>query len=159
LSEFVGPSASKPNAARRGPTWVVPAQNDGSLFVACNANSSILEVDFETLTVTRRFEAGKGPYNPATTSGGRLPITTNKGAQSASIFDLREGSEIARIPTSQPVTHGVTVSTDDRLAFVSNEAIGAMRGTVDVIDLAMSERVASISGRWSLWRDNPDGSN
>ena len=118
-----------------------------------------MEVDFETLTVTRRFESGKGPYNLATTSDGRLPIATNKGAQSVSIFDLREGSEIARIPTSQLVTHGVTVSTDGRFAFVSNEAIGAVRGTVGVIDLAMLERVASIIGRWNPWRDNPDGSN
>jgi DNA-binding beta-propeller fold protein YncE len=46
-------------------------------------------------------------------------------------------------PTTQPITHGVTISPDSRYAFVSNEAIGAVRGTVDVIDLRTKELVAS----------------
>ncbi|KPJ90025.1 MAG: hypothetical protein AMS18_11760 [Gemmatimonas sp. SG8_17] len=79
------------------------------------------------------------------TSDGRLLISAKKGAQSVSILDLREGSENARIPTSQPVTHGVTVSTDNLFVFVSNEAIGAVRDTVIVIDLAMLEQVASTT--------------
>jgi DNA-binding beta-propeller fold protein YncE len=133
-----------PAGGRCGPTWVVPSYDDRVLYVACNAHGDILEVDAGTLDVTRRFEAGKGPYNLAATSDGRLLVATNKGGRSVSIFDLRRGEEIARISTSQPITHGVAISSDDRYAFVSNEAIGAVRGTVDVIDLAERRRVASV---------------
>jgi len=41
------------------------------------------------------------------------------------------------------VTHGVVISPDSRYAFISNESIGAVPGTVDVIDLAAAEVVAS----------------
>jgi DNA-binding beta-propeller fold protein YncE len=127
-----------------GPTWAAPAPDGRAVYVACNARGASLEVDAGTLEVRRRFEGGKGPYNLALTSDGRLLVATNKGGRSVSVFDLRRGREVARIPTTRPVTHGVTISPDDRYAFVSNEAVGAVRGTVDVIDLAAKRRVASV---------------
>jgi DNA-binding beta-propeller fold protein YncE len=147
---------------RCGPTWVVPSHDDRWLYVACNANGVILEVDGQTFDVTRRFLAGKGPYNLAVTSDGRLLVATNKGSQSISIFDLQDGKEIARVPASRSVTHGVTVSPDNRYAFVSNEAVGAVRGTVDVIDLAQLERVATVevhqqAGGIDFWKMEPQG--
>jgi DNA-binding beta-propeller fold protein YncE len=155
-----GRAGGMPAGARCGPTWVVPSHDDRSLYVACNAQGTILEIDAETLDVTRRFTAGNGPYNLAATSDGRLLLATNKGGQSVSVFDLRKDEEIARIPTTQPITHGVTISPDDRYAFVSNEAIGAVRGTVDVIDLASLERVASVQvhhqpGGIDFWKMEP----
>lgn len=72
-----------------------------------------------------------------------MVLTSNKGGRSVGIFDLRSGKEVARIQTSQPITHGLTLSLDDRYALVSNEAVGAVRGTVDVIDLERLELVAS----------------
>jgi DNA-binding beta-propeller fold protein YncE len=132
------------------------------LYVACNAHDGILEVDAQTFGVTRRLQAGKGPYNLAGTSDGRLLLAANKAGQSVSIFDLREGREIARIPTTQPITHGVTVSPDVRYAFISNEEIGAVRGTVDVLDLESLERVASVEvhyqpGGIDFWKTEPLG--
>ena len=139
---------AQPGDAKCSPTWVVPAHDDRNLYVACNANDEILEIDAGTLEVERRFEAPGKPYNLDVTSDGRLLLSTNKGAQSVSIFDIAEGKRIARIETTQPVTHGVVVSPDDRYAFVSNESIGAVPGTVDVIDLETMERVASIKVRY-----------
>ena len=69
-------------------------------------------------------------------------VVTLKGEQSVAVFDLATGAE-TRIPTTQPVTHGIVISPDSRYAFVSNEAIGATRGTVDVFDLRSKRRVAS----------------
>ena len=126
-----------------GPTWVVPSFNDKHLYVACNKHGDVIELDAESLSVKRRFPAGKGPYNLDVTRDGRLLLATNKGAQSVSIFDLETGEEVARVPTTQPITHGVVTTPDSRYAFVSNEAIGATRGTVDVIDLGSLELVAS----------------
>jgi DNA-binding beta-propeller fold protein YncE len=143
-----------------GPTWVTPSFDDVHVYVACNKHGVVLELSAEDLTVTRRFQAGKGPYNLDVTSNGRLLLATNKGAQSVSVFDLDSGEELARIPTTRPITHGVVVSADDRYAFVSNEAIGATRGTIDVIDLESLRLVASTEvhhqpGGIDFWRSEP----
>jgi DNA-binding beta-propeller fold protein YncE len=133
-----------------GPTWATPSFDDAHVYVACNKYGEVLELDAEDLAVKRRFQAGKGPYNLDVTSDGRLLLATNKGAQSVSVFDLGTGEELARVPTTQPITHGVVVSSDDRYAFVSNEAIGATRGTIDVIDLELEVRadeVVTCTGR------------
>jgi DNA-binding beta-propeller fold protein YncE len=42
------------------------------------------------------------------------------------------------------VVHGVTVSPDDRYAFVSVEGIGAEPGTVEVIDLVALTTVGTV---------------
>jgi DNA-binding beta-propeller fold protein YncE len=153
-------SKAETSSARCMPTWVVSSYDDLHLYVACNAHADILEIDAEGLSVRRRFQAGKGPYNLAATSDGRLLLATNKGAQSVSIIDLRKGEEIARVPTTRPITHGVTLSSDNRYAFVSNEAVGAVRGTVDVIDLGELTRVASVEvhfqpGGIDFWKMEP----
>ncbi len=73
---------------------------------------------------------------------GRLLVVTLKGNQAVAIFDLATGAE-TRVATSRSLSHGVVISPDSRFAFVSNEAVGATRGTVDVIDLVTKKRVAS----------------
>ncbi len=160
LTELGEASAGGGDGPLCGPTWATPSFDDAHVYVACNKHGDVLELDAENLTVTRRFEAGKGPYNLDVTSDGRLILATNKGAQSVSIFDLGTGEELARVPTTQPITHGVVVSADDRYAFVSNEAIGATRGTIDVIDLETLELVASTEvhhqpGGIDFWRSEP----
>ena len=69
-------------------------------------------------------------------------MVTLKGNQAIAIYDLATGEE-TRVETSRPVTHGVVVSPDGRYAFVSNEAVGATRGTLDVVDIAEGRLVAS----------------
>ncbi len=125
------------------PTWVAIAPDDGSLYVPCNGRGEILEIDRERLEVTRTFATGKAPYNADVSPDGRYLVTSLKGAQAVSIIDLESGAE-RRVATTQPVTHGVVVTPDSRYAFITNEAIGAVRGTVDVIDIVAGERVASV---------------
>ncbi|MEJ2318570.1 MAG: YncE family protein [Gemmatimonadales bacterium] len=129
-------------AARCKPTWVAVAPDDRQLYVACNGNRQVLEVDAGDLRVTRRFHTGKGPYNLAVSADGRYVVATLKGQGSVAIIDRRSGEE-RQVDASEPVTHGVVVSPDSRYAFVSNEAIGSTLGTLDVIDLERAERVAS----------------
>lgn len=143
-----------------GPTWVTPAFDDRHLYVACNKYGDVVELDATDLAVTRRFKGGKAPYNLAVTSDGRLLLATNKKEQSVSIFDLGSGEELARIPTTQPITHGVTLTPDNRYAMISNEAIGATLGTVDVIDLEALQLVASTEvhhqpGGIDFWKFEP----
>ena len=42
------------------------------------------------------------------------------------------------------MTHGVVITPDGRYAFVTNEAVGATRGTVDVIDIEAGVIAASV---------------
>ena len=71
-------------------------------------------------------------------------IVTCKSNNSTAIWDLGSGRELANIAASRRITHGVTVSPDNRFAFVTVEGIGNEPGTVDVIDLRTFEIRASI---------------
>lgn len=125
------------------PTWAQPSADGSMVFVACNKSNEIVEIDAQSWKLTRRLTAGEGVYNLAVTRDGRL-IATNKRGQSTSIFDLKSGKEMARIPTRRKVVHGVVVSPDDKYAFISVEGVGAEPGTVEVIDLRSLKTVATI---------------
>ncbi len=126
------------------PTWVVPHPTDPRVYVALNGAAQVVEIDTEVWAITRRFRTAKGPYNVEVSNDGRRMVVTHKGAASVGVWDLVKGVELARIPTTRKVTHGVVIAPDSRFAFVSNEGIGGEMGTLDVIDLARLERVATI---------------
>lgn len=71
-------------------------------------------------------------------------MATNKRDQSVSIFDLKSGRELARLPTKRRVLHGVVVSPDDLYAFVTVEGVGSEPGTVEIIDLKALQTVATV---------------
>ena len=125
------------------PTWVTPHPTKPVGYVALNAAAQIAEVDLENWKILRRFTTDKGPYNLAIDHAGKRLVVTHKGAQSVGVWDLEAGRELARIATSEKVTHGVVLSPDGRYAFASNEAVGGTPGTLDVIDLESLERIAS----------------
>ncbi len=141
---------------RCNPTWVSVTPDDATLFVPCNARAHVLEIDAATLSVRRRHPTGKGPYNAAVSRDGRTLVVTLKGDQAIAVFDLVSGHQ-TRVATTEPITHGVTISPDSRYAFVTNEAIGGVRGTVDVFDLTSKVLVASVRvqhqpGGIDFWR-------
>lgn len=147
-----------------GPTWVEPGEGEaaGRLYVACNRNREVLEVDVERWEVTRRFATGQGPYNLEVTPDGRTLVATLKGEQKVAFFDLESGEERGRVPTTEPVTHGVVASPDGRYVFVTNEAVGATPGTLDVFEVRTLERVASAElrhqpGGIDFWRMAEEG--
>ncbi len=138
------------------PTWVILSPDDERIYVPCNGRGDVLEIDAESLEVLRRFPTGSGPYNADITPDGSKLVVTLKGAQSVAIFDLATGEE-TRVRTSQSVTHGVSITPDGLYAFVTNEAVGATRGTVDVIDLNTGTLVASTElhyqpGGLAVWK-------
>ena len=161
----VSPPEGSPEDAVCSPTWVEPAlgaRANRVVYVACNRNREVLEIDTEQWEVTRRFATGMSPYNLEVTNGGELLIVTLKGEQAVAVFDPETGEELARIATSRPVTHGVVASPDGRYAFVSNESAGSVRGSLDVIDLGTLTLVDSIelqhqSGGIDFWSVTPDG--
>jgi DNA-binding beta-propeller fold protein YncE len=138
-----GMEMPKPGDVSCSPTWAQPSVDGSTVFVACNKSSEIVEIDATNWKVLRRLPAGQGVYNLAVTKDGRL-VGTNKRGQSVSVFDLKTGRELAQIPTKRKVLHGVTVSPDNRYAFVSVEGIGSEPGTVEIIDLEALKTVATV---------------
>ena len=139
-----GTEPPKPGDGRCSPTWAEPSSNGASVFVACNGSSEIVEVDAKSWQLVRRIPARAGVYNLEATHDGQRLIATNKRDQSVSVYDLKSGKELVRLPTKRKVLHGVVVSPDDRYAFVTVEGIGSEPGTVEVIDLTTLKTVATL---------------
>jgi hypothetical protein len=64
--------------------------------------------------------------------------------------------------SSTTLTHGVAISPDSRYAFVSSEGVGAAPGKVDVYDLRVMTRAASVdvgqqAGGIAFWKMAPAG--
>lgn len=126
------------------PTWAQPSSDGRMVYVACNKANEILEIDVERWRLARRFPARNGVYNLAVTRDGRLLVATNKRDQSVSVIDLASGRELARVPTTRQVVHGVVITPDDRYAFVTVEGIGSQPGTVEIVDLRALVTVATV---------------
>ncbi len=139
-----GTEPPKPGDNRCSPTWAEPSVDGSSIYVACNGSSEIVEVNANTWARVRRIPARPGVYNLDITHDGSRLIATNKRDQSVSIYDLKTGKELARLPTKRKVLHGVVVTPDDRYAFVTVEGIGSEPGTVEVIDLVVMKTVATL---------------
>lgn len=129
------------------PTWAEPSADGGRVYVTCNRAGEVLEIDVSSWTVTRRFATGDAPYNLATTPDGRFLLVSlrSRTEPALEVHDLTTGENIARIPTSTTLAHGIAVTSDSRFAFVSVEGIGSEPGRVDVIDLREKRRVASAA--------------
>ena len=139
-----GMEPPRPGDVSCSPTWAQPSPDGTRVWVACNKSSEIVEISTGTWALVRRLPAGAGVYNLGVTHDGARLIATNKRDASASVFDAATGKELARIPTTRKVVHGVAVSDDDRYAFISVEGSGSEPGTVDVIDLVALKKVASV---------------
>ncbi|HEU4829560.1 MAG TPA: YncE family protein [Gemmatimonadales bacterium] len=126
------------------PTFVSVAPDDRTLYVACNTGNTLQVWDAATLEQTREVAVGKGAYNVEASPDGRYVLVTNKKDRSVSLVDARSLEEIARIPTTKPVVHGIAWSPDGRYAYISQESVGADPGAVDMIDIAARRVVATV---------------
>ncbi|MCA6074055.1 YncE family protein [Fulvivirga sedimenti] len=139
------------------PTWVIPAPSGDKVYVAANGNEEVLEVDLKTWSVSKRFPTGKGPYNVEISPNGKYMVVTYKSDAMTGIWDLETGKELARLPNTQKVSHGIAMSPDNRYAFVSVEGIGDDPGAVDVFDLKELKLVSTAhlgkqAGGIAFWK-------
>ena len=125
------------------PTFVSVSADDRTLYVACNHKGTLQVWDAALLTLRKEIPVGAGAYNVEPSPDGRYVVVTNKKAQSASIVDAKTLTEVARVPTTKKIVHGVAFSPDSRYAYVTQESIGSDPGAVDVIDLTTLARVSS----------------
>ncbi len=139
------------------PTWVTEPTTDGMVYVTGNNVGKVFEVDLDGWQVQRIFETGDGPYNLAVTPDESTLVATYKGDNSVGFWDLASGQERARVETSRTIPHGVTVTPDGSYAFVTLEGVGSDPGTVEVYDLAIPRRVATVdigkqAGGIAFWK-------
>jgi YVTN family beta-propeller protein len=127
------------------PTFVSVSPDDKRLYVACNYANNLQVWDAASFSLIKDVPVGKGAYNVEPSADGKLILVTNKKEQSVSIVDAAKLTEIARIPTSKKIVHGIAYSPDGRLAYVTSESIGADPGAVDVIDLAQKKVVGTLA--------------
>jgi DNA-binding beta-propeller fold protein YncE len=139
-----GAMAMSPDAIQCSPTWAQPAADGRKVYVACNKSNEIVEVDFATWTLGRRWSAGDGVYNLAASPDGKYLVATNKRGKSISVYDLATTKQVALLPTRKGVVHGVVVSPDSRYAFVTQEGRGSEPGILEVFDLATLTSVATL---------------
>jgi len=126
------------------PTWIQPTADGKRLYVACNRNAEVLELDAASLEVIRHIATGKTPYNLAISDDGRTLLATLKGQRALSVIDLVAGAEVAQLPTSHTVPSGVQITPDGRYAVVSQEGKGAEAGAVDLFDIPGRTRLATV---------------
>ena len=136
--------ASGPSVHDCMPTFVSVSPDDRRLYVACNHGNTLQVLDAGSLELVKEIPVGTGAYNVEPSADGKWIIVTNKKAQSVSLVDAQSLTEVAKIPTSKPLPHGVAYSPDGRWAFISQESVGIDPGAVDVIDLTSGARVATI---------------
>lgn len=126
------------------PTWATPSPDGSRIYVACNAADQILEIDAEDWSLRRTMETGPGPYNLEVTPDNRALVVTLKQGDGVEFIDLETGTMLGQAATSTRVPHGVAITPDSRLAFISVEGVGTEPGRVDVFDLTTLERIHSL---------------
>ena len=142
------------------PTWVIPHPTWDKVYVAGNGSNQVLEVDLKQWAVTNTFPTGKGPYNVEISPDGTKMVVTYKSEGATGVWDLNTGKELAKIPNSRRVSHGIAITPDSKYAFVSAEGIGGEPGAVDVISLEdlrliSTANIGKQAGGIAFWKMEP----
>ncbi len=138
------------------PSWASEPTRSGKVYVAALTGNAILEIDLEKWRISRRFKTPAGPYNLAVSPDERLLVVAYKKSDAVGFWDLEHGVEIAALPTSRRIPHGVAITADGRFSFVTVEGVGGEPGVVEVYDNRVPARVATLdvgkqAGGIALW--------
>ncbi|MEO8448503.1 MAG: YncE family protein [Gemmatimonadota bacterium] len=125
-------------------TFVSVSADDKTLYVACNYGNEVQVWDAEKLTLMKEIPVGTGAYNVEPSPDGSVIIVTNKKAQSFSIIDAKTFVELARIPTTKKIVHGIAYSPDSKYAYITQESIGSDPGAIDVVDLTTRKVTGTV---------------
>lgn len=126
------------------PTWADPHPTKPFVYVAGNGSNELLEINTKDWEVTRRFTTGKAPYNLEVSPDGKLVVVSYKGEGATGVWDIESGKELAKIPNTRRVSHGVAVTPDSKYAFITVEGVGGEPGSVDVIDLKTLKNIDHV---------------
>ncbi len=116
------------------PLNLVWAPDAESVYVTLNQARAVVQVS-PTGGVLGTVAVGPGPAQLAMAPAGNLLVTANRLDGSASLVATDSLVEIARIPLGVSHPHGVTISQDGRLAFITYEGDTDTQGGVVAIDM------------------------
>jgi DNA-binding beta-propeller fold protein YncE len=151
------PTEPHHRAKRIEPAWVTAPTAGGKVWVTGLSGNTLFEVDLASFEVVRRFaDTWNGPYNADVTPDESLLVVTYKRGDAVGFWDLASGTEVARIPTTRRVPHGVVITPDGHYSFVTVEGVGGEPGVVEIYDNAARRRVDTIevgkqAGGIALW--------
>ncbi|MDW9688390.1 YncE family protein [Sinorhizobium meliloti] len=117
---------------------------DGSrVYVSLRDANQVAVIDPVTRKVTQRIDVGRSPIQVHATPDGRFVYVANQGTvaepdDTVSVIDAASGTVVKTIRTGAGA-HGVTVSSDGDLAFVTN----IIDGTVSAISVVSQSVVGS----------------
>jgi YVTN family beta-propeller protein len=129
-------------ATGRGPAGMAVDRRRGRLFVACQGDDRIDEINIRETVVTGRIELrlGDQPRDVALSPDGRLLAAVNYGSNSLSIVDPRSRIELQRVSVGRRPTD-VAVDPSGNRAFVVN----SLSNSISVVELARSAVIAELA--------------
>jgi YVTN family beta-propeller protein len=121
----------------------VPIFGDSGVGKPGTDGSQIAVIDLATRRVERMFAFDRGvrPHHAVVNPSDGLLYVTTELEHSVSIVDPHTLTLVGRVPTSQPESHMLAISSDGRWGYTAN--VGP--GTVSALDLAQRTTVAVIS--------------
>ena len=94
---------------------------DGMLYVTTELDRTITVIDPKTLKIVGAVPTGQPESHMlAISHGGRLAYTSNVGAGTVSVLDLKARKQLAIIPISKNAQR-ISISPDDRMVFTSDQ--------------------------------------
>jgi len=117
---------------------------DGSYFIAsCEFDGKLLKVDWASRKILATIELGPKdmPQDVRTSPDGKIFFVADMAANGVHVIDPESFKQIEFLPTGKG-THGILISRDSKLLYVSNRG----EGSFSVIDVATRKIVT----KWSL---------
>ncbi len=129
-------------ASSDGKFAYVPIYGSGGVGGAGTDGQLLRVIDLTSHTVVATVDFGKGvrPHCPVIGPTDGLLYVTTELDESITVIDPKSMKVVKRIPTGQPESHMLAISSDGRRGYVSN--VGP--GTVSVLDLEQGKVLAII---------------
>lgn len=139
-----------PGAPRFKPLNLVWTPNGDRLFVTMH-NAGLVRGFTPDGQETGSVEVGAGPAQIAVSPDGRTLVVPNRGDRSLSIVDAATLTERARVELGVPHPHGVALSADGQLAFVTTEGDTESLGSVVAVEVHSGDIVwRTTAGSYTL---------
>jgi YVTN family beta-propeller protein len=128
----------------RAPVQVAFTPDGGQVYVTLRDENATALIDTRTRSVLGSIPVGRGPIQVFSTPDGRFMYVANEGTEeqpdhTVSVIDIESAQVVATVITDAGA-HGVVVSDDGELAFISN----LFASTVSVIEVATQSVVTSF---------------
>ncbi len=139
----------------RDPHGMAISRDGSRLYVTCETDRVVVEIDVAKETILRAFDTGQETtHMVALAPDGRSLFTANLGDATATAIDLTRGKAIARVSTAAGC-EGIDVTPDGAQVWTSNKEAD----TLTVIDAADHGVLATIAcaGRPIRVKFTPDG--